>query len=185
MAKYNVLFSCGHEEIIELLGPGEERKRKIEYFRECGLCSECYKKKKQMEQKGTKSPITMHYADYKKQDLIYEAIKGTYNHSDKTIEVVLKDLYLLTNEGVSIQCAVDSKKDATIIINNKVSSNDIVSEDDYFDAYPILKEKTTQEVNNFKKNIHALRYSFKDLFGKLVQNNMLVKCQNIEEFKRK
>ena len=183
MAKHIVICSCGHEELIDAVG--KELNWKLEYFREQGLCKECYKKKKQMEQKGTKSPITMHYADYKKQDLIYEAIKGTYNRSDKTIEVVLKDLYLLTSDAGIIQCAVDSKKYATIIINNKVSSNDIVSEDDYFDAYPILKEKTTEEVNNFKKNIHALRYSFKNLFGELVQNNMLVKCQGIEEFIRK
>lgn len=185
MAKYDIVFSCGHKETIELLGKVKDRERKIEYFREQGLCSECYKKKKQMEQKGTKSPITMHYADYKKQDLIYEAIKGTYNRSDKTIEVVLKDLYLLTSEAVSIQCAVDSKKDVTIIINNKVSSNDIVSEDDYFDAYPVLKEKTTEEVDRFIDNLHGLGYVIKNHFGELVQNNTLVKCQDIEEFKRK
>lgn len=44
MAKYDVTFSCGHTETIELLGKEKNRRSKIEFFEEKGLCSECYKK---------------------------------------------------------------------------------------------------------------------------------------------
>ncbi len=43
MAKYDVKFSCGHEETIVLFGKETERKRKIEWFERNGICSKCYK----------------------------------------------------------------------------------------------------------------------------------------------
>ena len=42
MAKYEVTFSCGHTEEIQLYGKETERRRKIEYFKEKGLCRKCY-----------------------------------------------------------------------------------------------------------------------------------------------
>lgn len=49
MAKYTITMSCGHEDTIALFGKGSERERKIEYYKNHGLCKECYKKK--MEEK--------------------------------------------------------------------------------------------------------------------------------------
>lgn len=43
MAKYEVKFSCGHTQVIELFGKDKDRQRKIEYFEERGLCKDCYK----------------------------------------------------------------------------------------------------------------------------------------------
>lgn len=43
--KYTITMSCGHEDNVELFGSGSERERKLEYFKNCGLCKECYKKK--------------------------------------------------------------------------------------------------------------------------------------------
>ena len=43
MAKYNVKFSCGHNETIELFGKVSERMRRIEYYGENCLCSDCRK----------------------------------------------------------------------------------------------------------------------------------------------
>lgn len=51
MAKYDVMFSCGHEGEVELLGKHSDRRRKIEYFERSGLCKECYKKKMQEQEK--------------------------------------------------------------------------------------------------------------------------------------
>jgi len=57
MAKYDVTFSCGHTEVIQLFGPMDERERRIEWLEEHGLCSECYeeKKKKEYEKKVQKA----------------------------------------------------------------------------------------------------------------------------------
>lgn len=49
MAKYTVKFSCGHTEEISLVGKVSERERKIDYYERYGLCSECYKCKKNAE----------------------------------------------------------------------------------------------------------------------------------------
>lgn len=43
MAKYEVKFSCGHTQVIELFGKDKDRQRKIEYFENRGLCKDCYK----------------------------------------------------------------------------------------------------------------------------------------------
>ena len=42
--KYTVKMSCGHTQVVDLVGKGSERERKIRYFEEFGLCKECYKK---------------------------------------------------------------------------------------------------------------------------------------------
>lgn len=43
MAKYQVEFSCGHSEEMQLFGPHKERERKIEWFESHGQCSDCYR----------------------------------------------------------------------------------------------------------------------------------------------
>lgn len=43
MAKYDVTFSCGHTETIQLFKKETERKRRIEWLEKYGICSECYK----------------------------------------------------------------------------------------------------------------------------------------------
>lgn len=45
MAYYNFTFSCGHEDSIQLFGKEKERQRKIEYFKEFGICKKCYREK--------------------------------------------------------------------------------------------------------------------------------------------
>ncbi len=57
MAKYEITFSCGHTETIQLVGKISERERKIEYFENHGLCSECWEaeKKRQFEEQNRKA----------------------------------------------------------------------------------------------------------------------------------
>lgn len=43
MAHYDVTFLCGHTEVKELFGKVSERERKIKWFEESCVCSECYK----------------------------------------------------------------------------------------------------------------------------------------------
>ena len=44
MAKYEVRFKCGHTETKQLFGPTKDRYKKIEWWQENCVCSECYKK---------------------------------------------------------------------------------------------------------------------------------------------
>ena len=45
MAKYDVTFSCGHTETVEMFGKIADRERKIEWYRDHCQCSECRKAK--------------------------------------------------------------------------------------------------------------------------------------------
>lgn len=49
MAKYDVTYGCGHEATIQLYGPVKDRDRKIAWLESSGLCSDCYKAKRDAE----------------------------------------------------------------------------------------------------------------------------------------
>lgn len=178
MAKYSIVFSCGHEERIELLGPVKDRERKIAYFQEQGLCSECYRKQRQAKQR-IKPTSRIKYAEYKAKDLIYEAIKDTYNADDKTIEVMLKDLYLLETPIANIQLVIDSAKAVKYIVNNKISSKDALKESDYYTAYPSLDGKPIEDIDDA---LTSICYKVKSSTDDLLQSGKLIKCESLEEF---
>jgi hypothetical protein len=73
MAKYNVTFSCGHTETKELFGKHTDRERKIKWFEEEGLCSECYKK--HMQEEREKMPLILNIG------------LDVYAHSDTPFEL--------------------------------------------------------------------------------------------------
>ena len=92
MAKYEVNFSCGHTERIELFGKVSERERKIEYFEERGICSECYKEQKKIEievaaEKAGLVATEMTYREYKNKYPTAKTVPGSYNGETKTIVV--------------------------------------------------------------------------------------------------
>lgn len=58
MAKYNVVFACGHEEEIQLYGPHENRDKMIDYLQENGKCSACKREQKEL----LLLPLDRHYA---------------------------------------------------------------------------------------------------------------------------
>lgn len=83
MAKYNVKFSCGHEETIDLFGPVKERESKIAYFEKRGLCRECYEK----EQNANCDVVEMPYSEYKNKYANCKTKANSYDKAKKTIIV--------------------------------------------------------------------------------------------------
>jgi len=49
MAKYDVTYTCGHTETVELFGKTSERERKIAWMEQNCVCPTCYKEKQQKE----------------------------------------------------------------------------------------------------------------------------------------
>jgi hypothetical protein len=45
MAKYDVTYSCGHTETVQLYGSNRERDQKIRWYEKSCLCSKCYAEK--------------------------------------------------------------------------------------------------------------------------------------------
>lgn len=89
--KYDVKFSCGHEETIELFGKGTERERKIVYFEKYGVCSCCYREMKEMEKAAGCKEVEMFYGKYKKEFANCKTKAGSYNGETKTIIVYVPE----------------------------------------------------------------------------------------------
>jgi len=83
MAKYNVKFSCGHEETKELFGCERERRAKIEYWEKSGKCTACYEKEKYADH----DEIEMPYSEYKNNYSNCKTKANSYNKASKTIIV--------------------------------------------------------------------------------------------------
>ena len=93
--KYDVKFSCGHTETIELFGNTKDREDRIKYFEERGVCSECYKEMKHIEEeiKAEKEGLIkkeMTYREYKLNYSECKTVKGSYDGIKKTIIVYIK-----------------------------------------------------------------------------------------------
>lgn len=87
MAHYDVTFSCGHTERKELFGPTKDRERRIKYWEECGICTECWREQKAMEDSIGCNEIEMHYGEYKEKHPKCKTKPGSYNGATKTIVV--------------------------------------------------------------------------------------------------
>lgn len=87
MAKYNITFSCGHEEERDMLGKSIDRERKVKYFEEEGLCSKCYNQKKREQLSKDHVVIQMPYGEYKERYFLY--FTGEYDEETKNIEVYI------------------------------------------------------------------------------------------------
>lgn len=59
MAKYQVTFSCGHAQEMQLVGPHKERERKIAYFEKSGQCSACFKAAARAEDAQAEAVVTV------------------------------------------------------------------------------------------------------------------------------
>ena len=89
--KYDVKFSCGHEETIELFGKGTERERKIAYFEKYGVCSCCYHEQKEMEKAVGCKEVETFYGKYKREFAGCKTKAGSYNGVTKTIIVYVPE----------------------------------------------------------------------------------------------
>ena len=85
--KYEVKFSCGHVETVELFGKTSERERRIKWYEESAVCSDCYREQKRMEMLATCEEVEMYYGDYKKNYSMCKTKAGSYNGTTKTIIV--------------------------------------------------------------------------------------------------
>lgn len=85
--KYDVTFSCGHTEEVQIYGKTEERERKIKYYGKSGLCSECYKKKMNEEIAENCEEVVMSYREYKENYADCKTKAGSYDKAEKTIVV--------------------------------------------------------------------------------------------------
>ena len=86
--KYDVTFSCGHTQEVQIYGKAEERERKIKYFGKSGLCPECYKKMNEEKAENCEE-VEMKYSEYKENYADCKTKSGSYDKEEKTIVVYI------------------------------------------------------------------------------------------------
>lgn len=87
--KYTVKMSCGHEEQVELFGPGKDREKKIRYYQEYGMCKECYRVREEENLNG--------FLDIDS----FPALKGTVKQI-KWAEDIRKKAVIEINAGIQV-----------------------------------------------------------------------------------
>lgn len=88
MAWAKVLCSCGHYSDIQVLGKAAEREKKIQWFKDAGLCKECYKQYLENQKALINEIIEMDYrSQYKVMFDWCEKVRDSYNKELKTIKV--------------------------------------------------------------------------------------------------
>lgn len=85
--KIKVTFSCGHADNIELFGKNADRERKISWYENYGLCPNCYREQKEIENGLGCDEIEMSYKEYKTDYADCKTKAGSYNGDTKTIVV--------------------------------------------------------------------------------------------------
>lgn len=82
MAKYNVNFSCGHSDVVELFGPHKERYSRIDWLESKGLCPCCYKASRPRE-----VMVQSLYKDGDQHTIVFTLSGETYSIKDQLKEL--------------------------------------------------------------------------------------------------
>lgn len=85
--KYNVKFSCGHTETIQLYGKTSAREAEIARCEKYRVCYECYREMKNIEASIGCEERTMLYREYKQNFADCKTKAGTWDPVKKTITV--------------------------------------------------------------------------------------------------
>lgn len=125
MAKYEVNFSCGHTQRIELFGKETERRRKIAFFENEGLCPDCYKKSMRKAEPVVENGCLV--LDYAEQDGAVRRIKTGYKNGQMTYREIGTDdnfavripIGEMTGTEKQVKWALDIKRN---FITEKLSS---------------------------------------------------------------
>lgn len=71
MAKTEVVYSCGHKGVVELLGKSADRERKLAWYQASGLCPECYKAAQHTKQEATPLSVVVTCDPYTQSIILY------------------------------------------------------------------------------------------------------------------
>nr|DAG38587.1 MAG TPA: hypothetical protein [Caudoviricetes sp.] len=162
--KYEVTFSCGHTGTVQLYGKGDERERKIRYFEEYGVCSECYKERRAIEAEIGCNHVTMSYRAYKTDYSFCDVLNDSYDKQEKTITVLvpeaLADFIDAKNKGGATLFNAAIK----VATNNKDKAGK-----HYAECYKIVKAYIKEHAD-FAKELQA--YMQQQKANKIVVSNI-------------
>lgn len=147
--KYEVTFSCGHTGTVQLYGKGDERERKIRYFEEYGVCSECYKERRAIEAEIGCKHVTMSYRAYKTDYSFCDVLNDSYDKQEKTITVLVPE---------ALADFIDAKNEGGATLFNaaiKIATNNKNKEGKHYtECYEIVKAYIKEHAD-FAKELQA------------------------------
>jgi hypothetical protein len=147
--KYEVTFSCGHTGTVQLYGKGDERERKIRYFEEYGVCSECYKERRAIEAEIGCKHVTMFYRRYKTDYSFCDVLNDSYDKQEKTITVLVPE---------ALADFIDAKNEGGATLFNaaiKIATNNKNKEGKHYtECYEIVKAYIKEHAD-FAKELQA------------------------------
>lgn len=162
--KYEVTFSCGHTGTVQLYGKGDERERKIRYFEEYGVCSECYKERRAIEAEISCKHVTMSYKAYKTDYSFCDVLNDSYDKQEKTITVLVP---------TALADFIDAKNEGGATLFNtaiKVATNNKNKEGKHYaECYEIVKAYIKEHAD-FAKELQA--YMQQQKANKIVVSNI-------------
>lgn len=138
------------------------------------------------------------YAEYKKNNMLYKSIEGTYNEEDKTIEVEEKNFYIYQDEIIGTFKIIKDKDETGhtivhIIYNNSFKANffeDIfsLSLEDYRKYFPDLVKAYEEDSNDEAEILSGIKDELQGLMDdvelaeeELLEEGTLVKV-SLEDF---
>ena len=107
MAKYTVRMSCGHEQEVELFGKYSERRKKIDFFENSGLCKECYKE--MLRKKQESETLSFHVSVSTDIDEEDGSINAVVEGKDRT-KVHKQNEYITNPTLLDWQVVIDRNK---------------------------------------------------------------------------
>lgn len=167
--KYDVTFSCGHEGTVTLFGKGSERERKLEWYKNYGMCPTCRKKqfnaKREAEEAASKREARNHnlpeLTGSPKQikwalTLRSEMLRSLRRSSRGMYTEMRKECHEYYYAIDSAKWWIDNRGDA---YGNRAVENDVGPllidrwlKNVYYPAHPGLKERT-EKAQRIGKNI--------------------------------
>lgn len=118
MAKYEVTYSCGHTATINLGGPEKQRREKIAYFEEEGICPDCYKaaleeENERLRRKAEGGVYTFHFSNGDTAEVKLPELKGSEKQIKWAEAIRVQKLDELTDrlESEGIEKALETGKE--------------------------------------------------------------------------
>lgn len=163
MAKYNVKFSCGHEDTVELFGPNKERERKIAWYENNHVCPACYRAEQDAKNGTDAEEKRIKYSEYKNEYSHLKTKKYSYDKSDKTIVVYFpktkeKEKEINTETLESLKGKVISMP-AIKFVSDMISKRDYIEskyKTNVFEVFAAMVHAIPAEMDGVKMDLLAV-----------------------------
>ena len=148
--KYDVTYSCGHSGTVTLFGKGTDRERKLEFFKDSGICPECFKKKKMEEEEKTPLGLKIQIFPFRTENFVNLSFTG---NAYPVKEEIKKLGYCWSEIEAGVLGFIKSEKAWNKDINLEQMDKEILRVKDMFPTIKITEAYSAADLTALKKTI--------------------------------